>query len=218
MKDKLQFYSKSADKLPGVGAGEYIENIADYIPLSKITNWRHMLSNFYVSPFMVDGHKWNSMEHFYHACKFRNPSTYDYYLTFTYDGGEPWSRADGPTAWAAGQAGKQNSKGIVTDRKVLGKKLPKDVIMINNFFDIKDTIMTIGFFAKFSQNPLLKDMLLKTNDADLVHYVSSRRSNVTNELWNNLMKVRECIRKYDDKYDLSFYSNFSVEEVNEMLA
>ena len=82
--DILQFYSKSADKYPGKGNGEYVKNPEDYKELSKIKDWRKMLSNFYVMPFELDGNIWNSVEHFYHACKFRDHknsgNNYNYYL------------------------------------------------------------------------------------------------------------------------------------------
>ena len=52
--DKFLFYSKSADKKPGKGTGEYVNDIKIYKELSEIPNWRHILSNFYISPFILD--------------------------------------------------------------------------------------------------------------------------------------------------------------------
>jgi len=214
--DTLQFYSKSADKFPGKGNGEYVKNPQEYKELSKIKDWRKMLSNFYVSPFEIDNHIWNSVEHFYHANKFRdykNSINYNYYLTFTKNGGKPWSDAGGPEAWAAGQAGKVNTKGIVPDKKVGGEKLPKDVTMLPYFDSIREKVMTLGFFAKFTQNEELKNMLLNTNDAELWHFLTKGRPK---QLWKNLMIVRECIRKYDDLYDLKNISKFSSEKISDI--
>ena len=94
MTDKFFFYSKSADAPPGKGGGkntrfkELLQTKTDYTELSKIENWRRALSNFYVAPFILDGNEWNSVEHFFHAVKFRNnkiedSKSYEYYKTFT---------------------------------------------------------------------------------------------------------------------------------------
>ena len=50
------FYSKSADKKPGLGSGEKIndENKLEYNELAKIPHWRRTLSNLYMKP-KVDG-------------------------------------------------------------------------------------------------------------------------------------------------------------------
>jgi hypothetical protein len=136
---------------------------------------------------------------------------YNYYLTFTKNGGKPWSDAGGPEAWAAGQAGKFNSKGIIPDKKVGDEKLPKNVSMLPGFDLIKEKVMILGFFAKFTQNEELKNMLLNTNDAELWHFVTKGRPK---QLWNHLMNVRECIRKYDKLYDLKSISKFSSEKIS----
>ena len=76
MKDTFVFYSKSADNKPGKNKGsgwlENVENENKYNKLDKIKDWRKMLSNFYISPFILDGKEWNSVEHFFHAVKFRD--------------------------------------------------------------------------------------------------------------------------------------------------
>jgi predicted NAD-dependent protein-ADP-ribosyltransferase YbiA (DUF1768 family) len=213
MSDKLFFYSKSSDKVPGKGTNEYVKNVNDYKELSKIKDWRKHLSNFYVSPFRLDGEEWNSLEHWYHAAKFRDYKkpgpNYNYYKTFTTNGGKSWSLGGGDDAWYAGQAGKPRKSGKIDRKSKKGEKLPENVSMIKDFTllsDKTDSIarkaMTLGFLAKFTQNPLLKKILLETKDAELWHVVS-RRGHV---LWDHLMTVRECIRKYDGIYDLSIVS------------
>ncbi len=229
MSDKFFFYSKSSDKVPGKGTNEYVKNVNDYKELSKFKDWRKHLSNFYVSPFRLDGEEWNSLEHWYHAAKFRDYKkpgpNYNYYKTFTTNGGKSWSLGGGDDAWYAGQAGKPRKSGKIDRKSKKGEKLPENVSMIKDFTggDLKDTrsgtpstpglvaaepgtiarkAMTLGFFAKFTQNPLLKKILLETKDAELWHIVSRSEP----ELWDHLMKVRECIRKYDGIYDLSILS------------
>ena len=94
-KDKFIFYNKSASKPPGKGTGEYASNFSKYENLSKIKDWRKMLSNFYISPFILDGEEWNSVEHFFHAVKFRDDKkkgkNYEFYKTFTLKSASPWS-------------------------------------------------------------------------------------------------------------------------------
>ena len=53
MKSRFVYYSKSADSKPGKGSGEYLNIKDDFTELSKIKNWRKMLSNFYISPFII---------------------------------------------------------------------------------------------------------------------------------------------------------------------
>ena len=72
MSDKFFFYSKSADKKPGKGTNEYVKNPNDNKDLETIPEWRKCLSNFYITPFELDDEIWNSVEHYFHAVKFRN--------------------------------------------------------------------------------------------------------------------------------------------------
>ena len=70
----FQFYSKSADKKPGKNKpSEKMEpgREKDFIELSEIKDWRKVLSNFYVGKFELDGYEWSSVEHYYHANKFK---------------------------------------------------------------------------------------------------------------------------------------------------
>jgi hypothetical protein len=57
-------------------------------------------------------------------------------------------------------------------------------------------------------------MLLKTKEGDLWHYVGR---GAPNQLWKNLMEVRDCIRKYDNIYDLKEMSKFSSDTVSKIL-
>lgn len=68
--DKLFFFSKSYDYFPGKGANEYVEDSDSYKELSKIKNWRKMLSNFHEYQFEYDGKKYNSIEHAFQGTKF----------------------------------------------------------------------------------------------------------------------------------------------------
>ena len=200
--DKFIFWSRSSDKDPGKGKGEYIniKNINLYKDLKKTKDWRKMLSNSYLSEFELDGHKWASVEHFYHAMKFRdleNKNNYNYYLTFTLDSNSPWSK-DPAKAIIAGQAGEFNLDGIIPTKKIDNVTLPKNVKMRRDFElkKIDKKALTIAFFAKFSQNEELKNVLLNTKNAELWLY--RRGKEMEPKFLDHLMRIRSCINKYNN--------------------
>lgn len=220
MTDKFVFYSKSANAKPGKGSGETLTGLTEYNELSEIKDWRHMLSNFYKTPFQLDDELWNSVEHFFHAVKFRDKKTrgkkYEYYKSFTLNSGSPWS-VEPVLAKQAGKAGRiSDTTGKIYDKKIEGVKIPKDVQMREDFYrrGIDRKLQTIAFLAKFSQNADLKRALLETKEAELWHYVGR---GAPNQYWENLMKVRKCIRKYDNVYNLAEASKMSSELVTKLL-
>jgi len=220
MRDKFIFYSKSANKKPGFGTGEEKHTNIQYEELEKIKDWRKVLSNFYISPFILDDNVWNSVEHFFHAIKFRNDKipgkNYDYYKTFTLDSDSPWS-IEPVLSKQAGKAGRVSDiTGKVFDKKIGDVKVPKDVMMREDFYskNISQKLQRLAFMAKFSQNFELKNLLLATKDAELWHYVGRGKPNI---LVKELMIVRDCIKKYDNEYNLSEISKFSSEVVTKVL-
>tara|TARA_B100001063_G_C16778248_1_gene567850 strand:+ start:6580 stop:8607 length:2028 start_codon:yes stop_codon:yes gene_type:complete len=180
----FQFYSKSADKPPGKGAGEKIPE-ADkykYKELQQIPNWRKILSNFAVTPFELDGHRWKGVEWFYHASKFKKDNP-EFYLQFSLDSGSEISEDAVMAKGAGGKTGKSR-----------GKQLrPKSVVMDSDFFTSKrnEVEMERGQMAKYSQNSLAKRVLLATQNAKLVHYVRAAPPIV----FYDTMRVREKLKK-----------------------
>jgi ribA/ribD-fused uncharacterized protein len=69
MADKLFFYSKSADKPPGKGVHETVQDYSVYTELAKIKDWRKVLSNFHYHPFKFNGYTFNTIEHAFHWAK-----------------------------------------------------------------------------------------------------------------------------------------------------
>ena len=219
MTDKFLFYSKSANAKPGKGTGEVLLNDT-YEELSEIKDWRKVLSNFYIAPFTLDDNEWNSVEHFFHAVKFRDNKkpgkNYDFYKTFALNSGSPWS-LEPVASKQAGKAGRiSETTGKVYDKKIGDTKVPKDVKIRDDFYskNIDRKLQSLAFLAKFTQNDKLKHILLSTKDAELWHYVGRGKEN---QLWKNLMNVRECIRKYDGEYDLKEISKFDTETVSKVL-
>lgn len=217
--DKLQFWYKSSDRQPGKGKGEFISSIKNYIPLSKIKDWRKMLSDFYFSPFILDGKTWATVEHFYQASKFRDPNNivnFDYYNSFSMESNSPWSR-DPKKAWIAGQVGKPNIKGSIPIIKIDNIALPNNLTILNNFDSNKigKKAITIALFAKFTQNDNLKNVLLHTNNAELWSFKNKGQNP---EYYDHLMNIRNCIRIFSKKFNLKEISKLSPKYVSKILS
>jgi predicted NAD-dependent protein-ADP-ribosyltransferase YbiA (DUF1768 family) len=159
----FQFYNRSGNDFPGKGGGEYVPASMRHLftPLSKITNWRRALSNFSESPFIMDGHTWFSVEHYYQGPKFRKQNR-DFYLQFAMDSKSEISK-DAAIAKAAG-----SKSGILNGRLYR----PKSITVDNDFFTSgrgKQVLME-GLDAKFRQNTKMKNILLGTLNARLYHF------------------------------------------------
>ena len=196
----FMFYSKSSNKKPGKGKGETIpdDRLIEFNELAKMKDWRKVLSNFYMKPkrdgevvslFELDGLKWASVEHYYHANKFKKGHP-DYYRLFSIDSGS--QIMDDPKK-ALGAGGKTG--------KVSGKKFrPKNVVMDEDFFDDNNNekVMEKGQMAKYQQDDIARQVLLATKDAKLVHYTSSRKSKADrppNVVFYDTMRIRHRLKR-----------------------
>lgn len=181
----FQFYSNSnPNALPGCGAGEKIPETdkIHFHKLTKFDNWRRKLSNMWNEPFMLDGHTWQSVEHYYQGCKFKNNNR-DFYMKFSLDSRSELS-ADPILAKAAGsKSGKLNHTTIIR---------PSRIAIDPDFFNHgrSEREMENAIFAKFSQNKDLKDLLMATRNSKLVHYQRGSPP----QIYHHLMRVRHKLR------------------------
>ena len=188
----FQFYAKSnPHALPGMGAGERIPETEKihFHKLSTFDNWRRKLSNFWNEPFMLDGHTWQSVEHYYQGSKFKNNNR-EFYLKFSLDSRSELS-ADPVLAKAAGsKSGKLKNPNSVDNRATIIR--PSRITIDPDFFNHgrSEREMENAMFAKFSQNQNLKDLLLATRNAKLVHYQRGARP----EIYQHLMRIRHKLR------------------------
>ena len=173
----FQFYSKSADKKPGKNKpSEKMEpgREKDFIELSEIKDWRKVLSNFYVGKFELDGYEWNSVEHYYHANKFKK-NNFRFYEAFSL----MYKPQQDDPEWFQRIPKNLNMEPAVA--KALGGKTgkykgvqirPKDLKADDDFFDGDNhkNVLLLGQRAKYNQVPIAKKVLLATKDAKLQHF------------------------------------------------
>lgn len=127
----------------------------------------------------MDGNTWASVEHYYQASKFKINNN-DFYLTFSLESNTDLSRDPGMAKSAGGKTGLYK-----------GKKIrPSNVELDPGFFETRSSIeMFDAQNAKFTQNEDLRDLLINTHNAKLVHF----RRGQDPEVFTNLMKIRKTL-------------------------
>ena len=180
----FQFYERSSDAKPGKGSGETIKpgDQPLFARLGAEKGWRKMLSNSWAAPFTLDGHKWQSVEHYYQASKFKDGHP-QFYESFSLDVNPGAALSTDPAVAEA--AGSKTGKYKKTDVR------PKDVSIDPNFFDgrHKDALEK-AIHAKFTQNDDLGQILMATKNAKLQRFKRGAPAVVAEDL----MRVRNRMK------------------------
>lgn len=187
-KTQIMFYSRSKDTKVGKGTSEFIskreEKNRRFKQLNKIKNWRKMLSNLYQRKpiddqpqplFIYNNRKWVSSEAAFQAMKFLDTHP-EYYEKFTLDSGDALGKSMSEKIKQAGGDKVTKENKVVLSRKALKKWDEK-----------KRYILSDILYAKYSQNKDLKNVLLLTKSAKLIHQVP-RSPTILTEY--RLMQVR----------------------------
>ena len=156
----LCFYNHSSSKhLPGKGPSEKIspDMIREYANLASISDWRKKLDDKWEIPFQLEGHMWNSVEHFYQANKFKNNP--EFYLSFSLDSGTDLSKKSDMAKAAGSKSGKYEEILLRPVEVTVDPKYDENE---------KEKVLKQARFAKFSLNPEFKEILLSTNKAKLM--------------------------------------------------
>jgi hypothetical protein len=181
----FMFHAKSdKSSKPGKGNGEKIskEKMAEFVPLSRIDNWRRKLDDSYIdAPFTIDSMQYASVIHYYQSAKFKKGNP-DFAKLFTINNGSDISK-DVALAKAAGsKTGK--TKDIVLR--------PKNVVIDPDFYPTRNKEERyIALRAKFTENEEMKHTLSLTKDAKLVHYIARQPP----EMDDAMMRVRATLKE-----------------------
>ena len=157
------FKSNSADKAPGKGVNEQLAKGHTFTELSKIKDWRRMLSNFDVTEFDWSGEgvlpepfpaktRWNSIEHAFQGAKHWWKGHKKDALRFTLSG--DIGKGDGAEA-------QKNRKLIKIDDMA-------------GWDELSWKVMASAAEAKYTQNPERMRMLKATAPAELFHLTTQR--------------------------------------------
>ena len=169
--------------LPGKASGESIEeksSFRDYAKLNSYENWRQKLDNDYFSPFTLDNLKWNSVTHYLEACKFKKLNK-DFYILFSANSNSKISKSI-DMAKAAG-----SKSGMFENKRIRPTNIDFNEEEYNHN---KNACLEKALYAKFNENTLLKNILLETKDAKLLHKSVGRKPLVSNTLMLTRNKLK----------------------------
>ena len=168
----FMFHSKSEKTAkPGKGSNEKIpkSKSSEFIILGKIEDWRRKLDDSWdKAQFSVDSIRWASVEHYYQGSKFRKGFP-DFYKQFSLDSDSEISK-DVELARVAGSISGQIKKKGAKDPVILR---PKSIVIDPDFYGNKRNLAEreLAVRSKFAQNEDLKQLLIATKNAKLIHFI-----------------------------------------------
>lgn len=186
----FMFYSQSnSAPRPGKGSGEHINDeiafeynkLHDKTKTYENSGWRRTLDDSWAAPFTVDGKRWKTVEHYYLGSQFKKGFP-DFYAKFSLDADTEISKDLALARIAGSKTGK-------TKDNVLREK---HITIDPDFYEMKEnprnkTERITAIIAKFNQNNDLKQTLLETKQAKLLHFIRGKEPEVDIEL----MKLRK---------------------------
>lgn len=148
--DRLFYYSGSANRPPGDGIHESVQDKTEYTVLCVTPDWRKMLSNFWVADFVINGKTYRTVEHCFQAAKI---ALADENLagSFSLESGSILAKGDGGTARRA------RKLVLLSDKQ------------LSEWDAVKHRVMQAAMRAKFEQHADLAKVLLATGAAELWH-------------------------------------------------
>ena len=189
----FEFYAKSAATKPGKGTNEKIPSNkrSVFTDLGRISNWRRKLDDDWTeAPFELNDKKWASVEHYYQGAKFRKHNP-EYTELFSLNSDSAISKDVDLAKSAGSKSGKATGK---AKSKVKGDLLlrPKGIEIDPDFYGQRSEQERIDAVrAKFTKNEDMKQLLLATRDAKLMHYNHGAPADVD----HILMSVRKEISR-----------------------
>ena len=207
----FQIYEYASDfDAPGKGNGERLDKseVDNYKDLRHDISWRKMLSNEWLCEFTLDGHKWNSVEHYCLASLFKKTDP-EYYLKFSLDSVSKENRKKKQIATnidyarkAVSVYEKQKQKEKEDELHLFSFKTPNLLafmseksdadcafLMRNGVKQPSSKSMEDAIRAKFMQNEDLKEILSHTKNAKIVYFVP-KSSPIPATI---LMKIRKTL-------------------------
>jgi predicted NAD-dependent protein-ADP-ribosyltransferase YbiA (DUF1768 family) len=161
---KFMFHAKSENTAkPGKGSGESIRQseMNNYVDLAKNKEWRRKLDDRWSGVVMeIDGRKWASVEHYLQYAKFKKGFP-DFASLFSLDSNSELSKDAEIAAHAGSETGKHGKK-ILRPKHVT----PDADYALGRYNEERK----LALRAKFTQNEDMKQILLATKRAQLLHF------------------------------------------------
>lgn len=186
----LRLYNRSNSCRIGECDSDDIDKTHIYKTLDNIHNWRHILSPFYKKEFVVDGKKWQTIEHYYQACKFKNsPKIYN---QLSLDSKSSLSK----------YPSKAKSFGSISGI-YRGKQIRESHIKFDPSFNHNKSLDK-AISERFNQSNELRNILLETHNSTLFYYDNRKLITCT-----NLMKYRDALQVIKNQSNLFTADLFS---------
>lgn len=166
METILVYNQNSKDVYPGEGCMENNNSNIDFTELSKIKNWRKMLSNIYPCTLNINNEEWGSVEHYCIGINLKKKNIKDYYLFK--------------------KGCKYDNLNITELRKIFNK-------YIKSKLEYNEEDLRIAYTNKFDSkiNPEFSKILELTKNSTLKYWCNGKKKEEDNILSNVLMKIRE---------------------------